>query len=529
MNSLRKPQLQKLFIAIIPIALFLALYYLYAGLTFNDFGITWDELDVYSTGKLMYEHLFARGAPDNPALVFKTGGQEIKAVYNYLYSTTLYILNPRQTFAGYHLLNMLFGSLAFIAAYAMLFKKYKNGWLALIGPIFLVCMPRFFGDLPANPKDATFAVMYLVVIGAIYVFSEIKNTYARIFVFAVLCGVLQSMRVVGMAIYVVMGAYDTYRFVAEQSGRLSIKKLLIFWIEEAAYLATIFGLASLITLISWPYASSSFFKHFRDIMRTSRDYPWHGSTLTHGTYMQSNRLPWHYLPTWIIATTPLFIQALFVGGVFSAFKKNFRNPVYFLVIFALILNFSIYYISHPTIYDGLRHFMFTLPLFAMVAAVFFIEILRKSKKMIKIGTSIVVFLSIFGVFLSYIQLHPYEYVYFNEAVGGLSGAVGKYETDYWGASFREANLWLREKTRNERDVTVFTCAHPFISTYYFGPHMIWVDDTKKADYSICYTRGDEHKKLISGDIIHTVSRQGVNLNYITKNPLPREKRPQLRK
>ena len=72
MHILKFVTLKKIFAALLPIALFLALYYIYAALTFKDFGITWDELDVYSTGKLMYEHLFARGAPDNPAPVSYT-------------------------------------------------------------------------------------------------------------------------------------------------------------------------------------------------------------------------------------------------------------------------------------------------------------------------------------------------------------------------------------------------------------------------------------------------------------------------
>ena len=27
--------------------------------------------------------------------------------------------------------------------------------------------------------------------------------------------------------------------------------------------------------------------------------------------------------------------------------------------------------------------------------------------------------------------HPYEYIYYNQLVGGLNGAYGNYETDYY--------------------------------------------------------------------------------------------------
>ena len=41
-----------------------------------------------------------------------------------------------------------------------------------------------------------------------------------------------------------------------------------------------------------------------------------------------------------------------------------------------------------------------------------------------------------------IKNNPYQYVYFNELVGGIDGAYGKYETDYYGLSMREGIEWL---------------------------------------------------------------------------------------
>ena len=30
-----------------------------------------------------------------------------------------------------------------------------------------------------------------------------------------------------------------------------------------------------------------------------------------------------------------------------------------------------------------------------------------------------------------VRLHPYQYLYYNPLVGGLEGAAGRYDTDYW--------------------------------------------------------------------------------------------------
>lgn len=41
--------------------------------------------------------------------------------------------------------------------------------------------------------------------------------------------------------------------------------------------------------------------------------------------------------------------------------------------------------------------------------------------------------------------HPNEYCYFNEMEGGINGAYGNFETDYWMNSTRESSQWLREQ------------------------------------------------------------------------------------
>jgi hypothetical protein len=37
-----------------------------------------------------------------------------------------------------------------------------------------------------------------------------------------------------------------------------------------------------------------------------------------------------------------------------------------------------------------------------------------------------------------VRLHPYEYIYYNEIVGGVRGAEGVFDLDYWCTALREA-------------------------------------------------------------------------------------------
>ncbi|MFN8208159.1 MAG: tetratricopeptide repeat protein [Bacteroidales bacterium] len=41
--------------------------------------------------------------------------------------------------------------------------------------------------------------------------------------------------------------------------------------------------------------------------------------------------------------------------------------------------------------------------------------------------------------------HPFEYIYYNEIIGGVNKAYGKYETDYYYHSIREGCNWLRKE------------------------------------------------------------------------------------
>ena len=45
-----------------------------------------------------------------------------------------------------------------------------------------------------------------------------------------------------------------------------------------------------------------------------------------------------------------------------------------------------------------------------------------------------------------VRLHPYQYVYYNQFVGGTEGAAGLYELDYWSISFREMLEYVNQHT-----------------------------------------------------------------------------------
>lgn len=499
----------------LPLVIFIIGYLLFAFTTYKDFGITWDENDFYTAGQDLYIHLVVPESPSVHELIFKTQGAEIKSAYNYIYSSTLYFFNKGLLYERYHLMNMLFALGMYILSYVVLLKKYSSGWIALLGPLTLIFIPRLFGHVPSNPKDVPFAVMYFISLSMIYLFSQHKNVLLKIIVFGFIFGITQNMRIVGLSIYGILFGYDLYTYSLEE--QVSIRSFIEFMVYEVLYIGLITVVGMFITLATWPYIGSNSMKNFLQILDSSRSYPWIGQMLFDGKLVFSNKLPLRYLPTWLGITTPLLTIILALTSVLKGFRTNFKNPLVFIMTFSLIVNLSMYFLLRPIIYDGMRHFIFLLPMIGILAAVALIDILKKWRR-ISLGIILLMLLYWGNLAFTYMNLHPYEYTFFNSTVGGLHGAFEKYETDYWGASFREASIWLRDNvaSKTNKTIVVHTCAQPIMSTYYFSENMQWSDNPAKAEYSICYTRNNNYKNL-PGEVVFSVERDGIPLNVVKHN------------
>ena len=117
-----------------------------------------------------------------------------------------------------------------------------------------------------------------------------------------------------------------------------------------------------------------------------------------------------------------------------------------------------------------------------------------------------------------VQLHPHQVVYFNALVGGLPGAYGNYETDYWGNSYREAVSLLVDKIESETTAApppyrVYVCSNPPTATTFFPNYLSRTREADEADFLIGTTRWDCHRSL-EGNVIAVVTRLRTPLNYV---------------
>jgi len=127
-----------------------------------------------------------------------------------------------------------------------------------------------------------------------------------------------------------------------------------------------------------------------------------------------------------------------------------------------------------------------------------------------------------------IKNHPYHYIYYNQIVGGLRGAYGNYETDYYYISQTEASEWLIEYLKEKGiDSAVVKATYPVrwsfrnqpgIRTSYFRHEERSQYDWDYAIIANRYIHPFQLKNKIwpPENAIHTIYADGVPIGIVTE-------------
>lgn len=175
----------------IPFFAFLLFYLAFSFATFRDYGCTWDEQDTYQGGEALYQYLI-HGIPVH----------YLDPEHSYPYTCLLCFFTSPSNFEILHLLNLLFAVFLFWAVYEMLLAEYGSGLWALSGPVFLFLFLPFLGSIPANPKDAPFAIFYFLSLAVLYLYERrFPQLRFRWFFLGLLAGVTICSRIVGFTLF----------------------------------------------------------------------------------------------------------------------------------------------------------------------------------------------------------------------------------------------------------------------------------------------------------------------------------------
>ncbi len=491
--------------------LFLGAYYLFCFLTYRDYGITWDEPRIYGGGVSYFRYYFTPWLMDNLSTVED-------ATHNYLYPALLELFCSPGNYAGIHLLNLLFGSVIFIAVYQVLWACYQKRSWALAGCVFLFLTPRFSGELAANPKDAAFAIFYFAALAGIYLMPrKIQGWGMSSFWIGMLMGLATCVRILGLTLLPIYVLYHLVEYGRETGTKPKFFKWVI---GQLPRWLLVFFFSQFCMRMLWPYLDHDYFQGLQDIFRESRFYYWDGVVLFAGQLIHPSARLWTYLPVWFLITTPLFILA---GVLFSFFTKKEKavSSLWILLLLTIGFNSLLYLLLKPIIYNGLRHYLFLVPILSVVAVIGLVEFYRaKLWSGMKYTLLGLVLLNVLMVIVQCFRLYPYDYLYFNELTGGLPGAYHRYEIDYEGASLKEAAQWLSGVAAQNPDtiMNVKISASQEQCDYYFRSNMKQQDDVNRADYWLALNSEADFQILSSfqNKVIHTVEREGVPLVYVFK-------------
>lgn len=481
-------------------------------LTFKSYGISWDESNYLQQGELYSEIFF------DPTKVIDTSTNDLAANHNpffdLLYFLPLKISSQEGNYEALHLVKAIVASLTLIFVYFSMKMVSKEKFAAIIAVILLIFSPRWLGDIFDNELDISAALLYsMEMFLAIRLLKResAKGVLRWIIIFSIASAMSFSQRVILIFIPILTLTLFVWVYIKHHLSWYKIVRLLLIF-------AILFPIPQLMVD---PLVSNNGLGGIASKIAVSL-HPQQGTTLFDGKIFSINHLPWYHLPKYIIITTPIITLLLLALGTFLLLFKIIKNSdislkaTYILILGSFFLPIFSVMVLNPKNYDAWRHFLFLIIPLTMIAAIGLSFLLEKISLKLKWILTALFILNLIVISRELIILHPYEYVYYNSLVGGLSGAYGKYETDYWAKSNKEAIIWLKQNQLTNPDKTykIFTCTDPQQTEYYFTPNMITVDKIEDANYFICFTRYNWDKQVKDSNTIHVVKREGVPLNYV---------------
>ena len=498
-------------------------------LTFRDYGVTWDEDAHNWYGNFVLDY-YSSFFIDRDALHWRD-------LYNYgaIFDTLAAALNrvsPIGIYETRHLFNALVGILGLVGCYRLghVIGGARVGFLAAL---FLLLTPNYYGQMFNNPKDIPFAVG---VVWATYYMVRIVPVLPRpplrlLIKFGVVAGMTMGVRVGGLILFCYFGlllAVDgIWRTIVTRRIALLIESAWIaFW--RVLFPAVIFAYP--VMLLFWPWGQTdpaenplralAFFSH--------QTFPF--STLFAGRFVPASDLPWTYLPTYIALALPELVLFLLICAPVLAGAAILRRwphfcresaLTHFVVGLGIAFPVAFAIAIKAVLFDGMRHFIFVLPLIAVAAALVADQACTRLARLPH-WWLIYVVLFIYGIghVSIMVMLHPNQYVYYNAFVGGVRGAQRKFKLDYWANSYAEAVQGLENYLYSmygpdfeDREFTVAVCGPPISADYYFPANFRFTHQRAQADFFIAFTK-DNCDRSLPGRPIYRVERMGALLSVV---------------
>ncbi len=386
-----------------------------------------------------------------------------------------------------HVVNSIFGWLGILFASLMAFRISGQRRAAVFTALLLFLSPRFLGHSFNNIKDVSFATAMMMGVYYITVFLQEfpKPKRKTVIMLIISIAFAMAVRVPGILLIPYFGLFALIWLVrqyienkkseksnvAKKKIKTSIPKeqtIAFLFKKMLKYGIGIFVVAYVLMVLMWPYAIESPISHVKEAFSGMAKFSTAIRQNFEGQLFWSDALPWYYTPKYILMTIPIAVILgsllyLFAGGL----KKENRFTS-FIIYFSFV--FPIFWIvySNANVYGGWRHSLFAyLPMVVTAGLGFSALVDLVKNKYAKIALTALPLVLLINPFVHIIKNHPYEYVYFNELVGGVKKVYGNYEMDYYYHSTREASEWIKANAEKKDGKIMVATWHPASVNYYF--------------------------------------------------------------
>ena len=347
--------------------------------------------------------------------------------------SSIYKLRHLWTFLNFYISVIIFNLL--------LYQRFRNRLISLLGTLFLIISPRIFADAFYNIKDLMFLSWFIIGLFFLYRFIHYPTKWNSI-ILAIVIALASNTRIIGFILLIAACIYLIYAFLTKEINKKE------FFINGMIFVGINILLFFLFLPASWGNPIAFLLKTLQHFSK----YDYISQELYLGKFIPSSNLPWHYLPVWIFISTPIIYIVLFLAGIVCLIKKNRNKDLDqifdYLVLGILLVSLLLPICLHSTLYDGWRHFYFLYGPFLYLAVLGLSALLSIKNKIIK---SLILGISVGSIIFNgawMIRNHPYQMVYFNVLVRGK--APDNFERDYWGASSSECLRFIVSQSADLR-------------------------------------------------------------------------------
>jgi 4-amino-4-deoxy-L-arabinose transferase-like glycosyltransferase len=491
-----------------------------ALLTFRDYGLGWDDYTHSQYGDLLLQ-LYASGFTDRRALSFVNlyaygGGFDMAA------ALAAKIL-PFDLFETRRLVGAVVGLLGLTVTWR-LGRRLGGARAGLIALVLLATCPLYYGHMFMNAKDAPFAVaMITFTFGLVRAFDTYPSpSTATGALFGAGAGLAIGSRVLGVlgAINAAAGLLLVAVSEARTKGwRKAGRRVGAYVLALLPWLILGYVVMGLV----WPWSVVEPLNPLKALVYFSHFFekPWR--ELFDGSLILVPDMPRRYVTQLFALKMPEMMLALGLCGTLGAFaaaaqrNRPARHRASLLIVaLAATLPIAVAMITRPALYNGIRHFLFVVPPFAVLGGLaggWLIDRIAARRPAAALFAAAVIAAGCVPPVVEMARLHPYEYTHFNLLAGGVRAARARYMLDYWGLSFKQASLALRAKLASDnekpsRPWRVAVCGpHPPAQVELGeGFEISW--DPRDADFAM--TLGEFYCRDLDAPVVVDIMRDGVS-------------------